>query len=154
MFTKEQLKEMSVEEIEKLLEKAGWQSIDNFLFSDVENVKHKLFEKTWEVPLYDYNAWDVRLKKYLEFNDTVTIAWEKDYSGPICFTYILDVYHKYGAYIVEVKSLFNSDLMYPNVPIYEDFDAYLHPEDEHRFWAVLEEAVNESHGIDDIQPER
>jgi len=46
------------------------------------------------------------------------------------FTYILDVYHKYGAYIIEVESLYNSDLTYPNVPIYEDFDAYIYPEEE------------------------
>jgi len=154
MFTKEQLKEMGVEEIEKLLEKAGWQPRENFLFPDVENADHKLFEKTWEVPLYDYDAWDNKLKKYLEFNDIVAIAWQKDYSGPIYFTYILDVYHKYGAYIIEVESLYNSDLTYPNVPIYEDFDAYIYPEEENRFWTVLEEAVNESLGIDDIQPER
>jgi len=55
----------------------------NFLFPDVENADHKLFEKTWEVPLYDYDAWDNKLKKYLEFNDIVATAWQKDYSGPI-----------------------------------------------------------------------
>jgi len=64
------------------------------------------------------------------------------------------VYHKYGAYLIAVDSLYISDLTSPHVPIYEDFDAYIYPEDQNLFWTVLDDAVNDSLGIVAIQPER